>query len=349
MSLLAPIGPRRYDLAGLTPKQFEELSYLLARLEFPDVVRPAAPDGGLDAFRPAETAATAVRGWQAKRFTNAISWRQCVDSTRVALKRYSVPWITFCFPFDLTERQQRQFVKQLVEAFPETKLDWWGLSELHARLTSSEAGRQIATYFFGELEGGREEMLRAIKAGGEMRTSCQALERMTPVGDFFRRGDPYFSYQTGHRDRGVPAPPPVAGTVLRVELETEEGVSLVDARPALPDALDRHGPAGRLVFSGVEGHRALKKFRRLGERGGRLTLERGVEWRWDRLPPAVQDLFEPVETGSFVFSADPPTPAFALKVIAATTLGREELDFDLVGSGPAQEGWDGNWKTRSAV
>jgi hypothetical protein len=71
MNLDSPIAPRRFDLGRLTPDQFEELCYLLARLEHPDVVRPAAPDGGLAAFRPDDTA---VRGWQAKRFTKAVSW-----------------------------------------------------------------------------------------------------------------------------------------------------------------------------------------------------------------------------------------------------------------------------------
>jgi hypothetical protein len=341
MALDAPIGPRQLPLGSLNPEQFEELCYLLARLEFPDVVRPAAPDGGLDAFRPGESVATAIRGWQAKRFTGRISWRQCVDSTKAAVASYQAPWITFCFPFDLTDRQRRQFVRQLVEGFPKIQFDWWGRSELHARLTDSRRGVEVANYFFGEPQGGRAETLRAVKTGGELNTSRQALERLVPVGDFFRRGDPYFSYQTGHRDRGAPASPPAAGTVLRVELETEEGVSLVDARSALPDALERHGPAGRLVFSGIEGHHALKKFQRLGERGGRLTLEQGVEWHWDRLPPAVRDLFEPVEAGALTFVADSAVPVLRLKVVASSERGKEELDFDLVGTGSVREGWDG--------
>ncbi len=328
----ARIGPRRFNFRSLSEQQFQELCFLVARAEFADVIQPASPDGGLDAFRPASTVATAYRGWQAKRFTQAISWPQCVQSTKAALEHYEVPWITFCFPFDLTNGQRRQFVRKLVEAFSETKFDWWGESELQARLIGSPEGHRIANYLFGEPEGGREEMLRAVRTGGELRTAQQALERMEPVGEFFRSGDPYFSYQTGHRTHGDVASAPPPGTVMRLELATGGGISHVDVRPAIPEALERHGPAGRLLFKGVDGQHALRQLDRIRKRGGEVTFERGVEWVWDRVPPAVRDLVDSAEDGSVTLSAEPLVPVLRLTLVAATDRAREEIHYDLVAS-----------------
>lgn len=77
---------RASDLQQLTPHQFEQLTYLLARAEDEQTVIVRNHDRGLDARRPDPMGRLTLRGWQAKRFVTAeVQWSQCEASVKTAL------------------------------------------------------------------------------------------------------------------------------------------------------------------------------------------------------------------------------------------------------------------------
>ena len=83
----------------MTPDQFEQLTFLLARGEAPEVVIVRNKDRGLDARLPDPMGRLTLRGWQAKRFaTGEVQWSQCEDSIRTALacSAPAVDHLRFC-------------------------------------------------------------------------------------------------------------------------------------------------------------------------------------------------------------------------------------------------------------
>lgn len=80
-----PSRRESFDFLGLPPDRFEELVFLLAALEIPDLVRTANPDGGLDALVPAGASGRVPRGIQAKHHTKGPSATKCAESLRDAV------------------------------------------------------------------------------------------------------------------------------------------------------------------------------------------------------------------------------------------------------------------------
>jgi hypothetical protein len=284
-------APRRFDFASQSPEEFEELCFALVRAEFDDVVRLAAPDQGLDCLLFASDGA-AARGWQAKRFTGSIAWGQCRDSLARAIEHHDPRRVTFCFARDLTGPQHRLFVKHLVTPHPSLTVDYWAASELAARL-NSESGRVVARRFFGDPLGDADRIARAVRAGGDLKGAADVLDRQSAIGEFQAGTDPFFFYQSGVREVEAPETPAAPGTAVRLERVKDGIASRIDVQPRTADALARHGPAGRLVFSDDDaGRRALQEFAQLREQGGRLELDEGVAFTMDRVPPGLTDLVE---------------------------------------------------------
>jgi len=121
----SPKGPIDYPIAELAPDRFEALTFLLARADDPAVVPVRNKDFGLDARLPGPQGRRTLRGWQAKRFTDAIPWAKCRESVDRALAFWRPPRITFCFAHDLSAKEQDQFRTELADRFPEVRLDFW--------------------------------------------------------------------------------------------------------------------------------------------------------------------------------------------------------------------------------
>ena len=326
-------------MGSLSAEQFEELCFQLARIEFPGVERLAPPDFGLDFVLRDE--GRVGRGWQAKRYTEQISWPACRDSLDRAREQHEARRVTFCFARDLTGPQQKLFEKHLRSRHSDVAVDYWGRSELTARLSGSDEGERVARYFFGAPASDAREIAKAIRAGGELASTENALDRASAVGEYFQAHDPYFSYQIGQRETGGPRATSPPGTVVSFERVGERSTERIDALPRSSDALDLYGPAGTLRFSrDPRGEAALRSFRRFLAEGGELDLEEGVTFSLDRLPPALADLVElgepMVGRMRLIARHTPWRPRFHV----ISTEGDATIDLDLEPLEPAPARWD---------
>ncbi len=306
------LGPRRFDFRSINPLDFEELCFALVRLEFPAAVRLAAPDQGVDVLVPA-THSEPARGFQAKRYVDQISWPACRESLDAAVEGHGVSRLTFCFARDLTAKQLSLFDKHLRTRHVGVLVDWWGASELTARMTGTEEGRLIAVRFFGDPMRDAEAIARAVRAGGALGTADAILERQLAIGEFATRSDPHFSYESAQREAGSAGREPAPGTAVRVERLRDGIVSRIDAAPRSREALERFGPRGRLIFQGTEhGARANEELTRVLREGGSATLERGVEIVLDALPPLIAQLVRLGEAHEATVRVEAKTLQFAV-------------------------------------
>jgi hypothetical protein len=312
MSAIAPLGPRRFDLGALSPEDFEALCVRLARLEVSGVTGTRAPDGGADALL-SDPAGGYRRAWQAKNHRH-IDWRKCQESLDRAVENYGIVQFTFCFSVDLTNNDRRRF-EELRARHPGVEVDHWGASELVGRLSGSEDGQRVARFFFEDPEGSTELIARAVRAGGELRSVDQAVERVRAVGEYMD-GDAFFVYPLTHYPKGAgpPAPP---GTMISVEYPEGGRVVRIDAVPRDAEAAERYPARMRVALKGPEADR-LERARLRGEI---LHLDRGAEVTFQSLPPAfASDVGRTFEAELRIdFTPDPWTAEFR-----AITAAREE-------------------------
>jgi hypothetical protein len=278
MSTAAPLGPRRFDLPGLPPDDFEALCFRLARLEIPGVSGTRAPDGGADALLANPTGGY-QRAWQAKNHRRKIDWRKCRESLDRVVETYSITHLTFCFSVDLTVADWPQ-LEELRGRHAGVEVDHWGASELEARMVATEEGGRVARSFFGDPAGSAELIVRAIRAGGELESTDHAVERVRAVGEYLD-GDAFFIYPISHYPNGA-GPPVPSGTTISVEYPDGGRVVRVDAVPRDAEAAERF-PTRMVV--GLSGPHA-EQFEQASLRGEILHLERGAEVTLRSLPPA---------------------------------------------------------------
>lgn len=207
--------PRRretFDYIGLTPDRFEELVFLLAQLEVPGLVRTANPDGGLDALVPRAGAGGTVRGMQAKHHTRGPSATKCAESLKDAIVTYNPEHVTFAFPVNPTIGQIEAFERKVVASG--VVVDYWGASQLSARLIGSDEDRRIARHIFGDEDTTRLE--RLIRAGQNVDDGAQALETLAAGADLLD-SDPTFFTPPGPVRASflLHSPPPRTALVLR--------------------------------------------------------------------------------------------------------------------------------------
>jgi hypothetical protein len=285
-----PKGPGEYPIDKLEPDRFEALVSLLARAHDPAVVRVRNKDFGLDARLPDARGRT-LRGWQAKRFTEGIQWAKCRESVKRALAFWRPPRITFCFAHDLSAKEQRQFSTELVDQFPEVRLDFWGASELQRRLRDTDEGRRAAAWLFSGSEISEEAMRRAYAAGGPLKDSRQASERQAVIQEFMDR-DPHVHYTTISRSAGGPETPPAPHTFMSVTLAHDGQEVRFDGSARYPGALDDLGSRPQLIFSDDEsGRHALQAVERVMREGGRATITSGMGTVLDVVPVGLRGLF----------------------------------------------------------
>jgi len=188
-----------YAVASLTV-QIPSRPALLARATSPEAVPVRARDHGLDA-RLADTRGGTLRGWQAKRYTVAINWEECRQSVRRALAFWRPPRITFCFPRDLSGGEQERFRTELIERFPEVRLDFWPGGELQRLIRDTDEGQRAVAWLFANPGADREAMLRALATGGVLESTRHAVERQAVIQEFMDR-DPHLHYTMVSRSPG---------------------------------------------------------------------------------------------------------------------------------------------------
>jgi hypothetical protein len=277
MSMTAPLGPRRFDLAALSPDDFEALCVRLARLEVSGVTGTRAPDGGADALLR-DPAGGYQRAWQAKNHRR-IDWRKCRESLDRAVETYGIAHFTYCFSVDPTSADVSQ-LEELRKRHPDVEVDHWGASEIVGRLTETADGRRVATFFFDDPSGSAEMIARAVRAGGELRSVDQAVERVRAVGEYLD-GDAFFVYPIAQYPEGT-GPPPAPGTVISVEYPEDGQVVRIDAVPRDAEATERFPTRMQVALSREDAER----LDRASLRGEVLHLERGADVTLQSLPPA---------------------------------------------------------------
>lgn len=304
---LNPKGPVDYPLGDLHPDQFEVLVYLLVRDEFPGAVQVRAYDHGLDVRLPDPAGAT-PRGWQAKRFTGAIKWGQCQESTRRAIAFWRPLHVTFAFPKTLSGKEQDDFRKKLIEQFPRVRLDWWGSEDLQARMRDTEGGRRAAAWLFENLEDVREKMQRAIAVGGELEDSGQAAARAAAIQEFVDR-DPHFRYTIVSADEEAPTTPPATETIISFQASFGSKAVRFDASERYPGASADAGLAGHLILSDDDsGASARETLQRAADGEDAVTISAGLAARFDSVPVGLRGLMpEGLHTGTFEIGAIPET------------------------------------------
>lgn len=250
-----------------------------------------------------------------------------------AVANYDVRHVTFTFPRDLTGKQIKKFKEEFGDRHPGVKVDFWGASQLTARLLSSEEGERIARHIFGVDE--YERMSRLIRAGQDLDTTGQAIAVLGATSNLFS-DDPYFEYSIGTRPPSAPGTSPTAGTVMRLELADTHGVHNVDAH-ARPAALaaDRM-PKGTMHLAGDEAIRRLQEFMRVG---GELKLE-DVRMEWEQQPKYIAELLgTEVDEGTVLLRSARVLPPRPMRIEFETTTGKESVDFDMQPTAPPTD-WD---------
>jgi hypothetical protein len=335
----APLGPRQLDIGKLTDEQFQEMCSLLVRLEFPDARSTDNPDGGADTLL-ARPEGGWERAWQAKRYTGTVYWGKCRDSLDRAVKNYGVERMTFCFARNLTVGQEKNFQKKLVGKHKGVIVDYWNKDEIVARLNGSEEGQRIARHYFGDPLGDKQQMLRAIRAGGELETLSDVIERKRPSGEFLKEHDPFYSYSVIEYEQGYDAPghPDAAVSFL----STQDGVTeRIDAVPRDDDALERFTPTVRLRFPNDKAGKRLAEELERALRQHRDFSAEGIEFEFEQLPPLFEKDVGKVGKGTVTLTAIKPVPApWVAEMTARSERWTDTVTMNMEMLDPPPKGWD---------
>jgi hypothetical protein len=330
-------------LASLSPEEFEDLVFLLARIDDESVVPVRNKDRGLDARLPDPLQRT-LRGWQAKRYEKGkINWSECRQSVNDAVAFWRPPRITFVFAHELSAKEQNAFRTELVERVDlPVMLDFMPEAEVQRRLRDTAEGRQAAAWLFegSQLEG--EAIRRALAMGGELRDGNHAVERLGEIQGHLDR-DPHLSYTTITNSAGAPETPSAEGTAISVM--TQEGAHEVrlDAREKFPGALDQLGLKGAFVFTEDEaGEKARRDLQEAFESGREVSIESGIGIQVANVPVGLRGLMpdEPVYGQVSLIKTEAKSRQEELRVIGIVVVGDHELGMSFAPLDPAATGWE---------
>lgn len=333
MDEAVPLGPRRFDFGRLPADDYEELCYLVVAIEFPQAVRLANPDGGLDAGIP-HADGTFFRCWQAKRFTGDISWKKCEESLDAAVSNWGIEHCTFCFAKDLTASQHRTFHERLVGRHDGVTVDYWAHGNLESRLVTSEQGQRIGNWFYEDVTLNTQALMTALEAGGRLETAEDAMRRLEAIADFFAT-DPYYEYVTHMRPPGQPAPTLNPSTIIALERGDSRSIVRMEAIPRNPNTLERL-PEG-IVHLDPEQQAQLDRLHRMG---GEVRFD-DVVFEMRNLPALFETFDEaPGGTGTLILrSPRRPIPSWDARLVAETDRGHVEVDVLLTQTDPPTD-WD---------
>lgn len=348
-------GTTRYDLVGMPDEDFEAMNARLIRLEFPKAVKPAnTRDGGADMVLP-RAGGGYDRCWQSKHFPNAINWTKCKESLAAAKENWKgIAEYTFCFPRELTNAEQKTFDKHFRGPDADIEVNYWNGDELQARLTGSDEGQRIARTFFEDVELDRENVYRAIEAGGRLDTPQDALDRLGNIGGFLASKDAYFSYPATTHESDEPGPPLTLGAVMSYG-ESEGAITRrIDIVPRDDEAMHRYGP--ELVIQPAEGElgeRAAAQLQEALGEGKAIEIGEGLDLTFTRLPPALDDMVGKRLTGASMrfgkperVSTRPQAKPWKARLQANTDRGTASVDLDINQAESVPDGWDDMFEGR---
>ncbi|MGH2973576.1 MAG: hypothetical protein ACRDLL_01725 [Solirubrobacterales bacterium] len=336
-------GAQRYPLEDLTPQQFEDLVFLLARIDHTDVVPVRNKDRGLDARLPDRQQRT-LRGWQAKRYEKGkINWAECRKSVADAVAFWRPPLITFVFAHELSAKEQQAFRTELVERVDlPVWLDFMPEAEVQRRLRDTPEGRQVAAWLFEGSETEGEAIRRALAMGGELRDGSHAAERLGEIQRHLDR-DPHLEYTTVTAKAGAPATQAADGTAISVIRQEGEQEVRLDAREKFPGALAQLGLAGAFVFTddeaGKEAREALEKAQRTGRD---VSIGSGIAIKMANVPVGLRGLMpdEPVFGEVSLISTGTQSRPNDLSIVGALVAGSHELGMSFAPLEPPVTDWD---------
>lgn len=345
---LPPKGPRVYDLPGMPDENFERMCARLIRLEFPRAFKPANTlDGGADMVQPG-AGATYERCWQAKHYPGPIHWEECKKSLARAKKTWKPKRYTFCFPRELTVKEQATFDKHFSQPGEDVDVDHWNGEELLGRLNGSREGERVARTFFEDPELDKERLNQALRAKGVLDTAEDALDRMLPVGAFLRGHDAYFSYSAVAHETGQPGPPLTPGTVMSLSKIEGTDTGRIDAVPRDVEALERYAPEVLVQASPDEkGARAAELLQAALNSGQPVELTEGLEVTLKKAPPAFEEFVgQTITEGTLALGpAEPafvPTPPpYNARIKAESDVGTETINVQLLPTQKPPRGFDG--------
>lgn len=302
----APLGPREFDFAQLSPKQFEFLCQLVVKTEFPDAIGTGDPDGGADSLLAAPDGSW-ERGWQAKRFTGQIRWSQCRASVNDAIAEYQIKHMTFCFARQLTVTRLRGW-RELQDDYPQLRLDFWDKVYLTALLIGSDQGQRIANAFFGPRPPSAADINRILRAGALLETSQDALDRVIALVEQAAERDPHYAYTIVGYEPGHEAPI-TPGTAISVfDLRGGAG-SRIDAIPRSHGLAATNPPTLKLTFDDDErGRRAAAQFEQALRADDSTTISEGLVVSPSNLPALFQDQIGSPHRASITLTPQPPPP-----------------------------------------
>lgn len=289
------------------------------------------------------------RCWQVKHFTGAINWAKCRESLDRANTTWKPARYTFCFPRDLTFKEQETFDKHFSTGGESVDVDHWSGDAILALLTGSAEGERVARTFFNDPELDMDKVIRVVRAQGPLETGEDALERLVPVGQFLASSDAYFAYPAATHETGQPghtSPPGTAMSIIKVDGSV---TSRVDAVPRDVEALERYGPEVRVETTPDEkGTRAAELLQTALQQGHAVQLSEGVEVVVTQAPPAFDKLVGERLTGGTLeigpapgAPAAPPPPPYDARFQVETEHGVETLDLTLRLADTPPPGFDG--------
>lgn len=344
---MRPKGAATYDLCAMGDEEFELMNARLIRLDFPSALKPAATnDGGADMVLPKQ-GGHYERCWQSKHYPDRIDWRKCKDSLMAAEKNWKPSHYTFCFPRELTIREQKTFDKHFCQPNAQILVDQWNGEELQARLIGSSEGQRVARAFFNDVELDRENVNRAIEAGARLETTEDAVDRLANIGGFLASKDAYFSYPAVTHEADGPGPPITPGSVMSVGESNGEVTSRVDVVPRDAEAMERYGPEFILQpADSAQGRAAAARLEEALRQGKPVEIGDGLDLTFTRMPPGLSPLVGQRLTGGTVRLGTPErihlvVPAWHARLRATTDQGTASIDVVLRPTDAVPDEWDG--------
>jgi len=333
---------RARDLQDLTPQQFEQLTFLLARAEEPEAVIVRNQDRGLDARLPDLMGRLTLRGWQAKRFaTGEVQWSQCEESVRTALAFWRPLWIVFVFAHDLSATEQAAFKARLIDAFPIVRLTFWSAEEVLRRMRDTDDGRRATTWLY-DRPGTLDELMASL-IDKEPVVGAQAIaERQAALNQQFDN-DPHLYYTAVVRPAGAPPTPPAPEAVASVILMMDGQEVRYDLSERYPGSLgDLGGGPALIARDDDEGRTAREALEAAIGGANELTIEDGLGVVWPSVPVGLRGLMpeEPawgaVHVGEQVDAPEVELPPMPMLVVS----GDAQIGVAFVHAADLDEGWD---------
>ena len=325
----------------LTPDDFEALVFRLAWVEDRSVVRMRAPDGGLDVVRPDdERPGKAIAGWQAKRHTRDIDWRDCEASLDRCVQIWEPTAVTFVFPKNLTRGEHEAFHQRLAARHEGVTVDYWAAAALEGRL-ESESGKRVAAKFFRAHDEG-ELAQRMLRAGNASATAADFLQADFGIAEAIAEQDLDYDWEIRRRAAAQPPPAMDSRAMLRLTFEAGDHRLYADLLPAHVGAPVRLLIETDATSAGAQARRWLDELR---QRGGRLRLREGVRIRVSDVPPPFGELLADAVDGEILVRSSSEPPPYFATIVAEGSSGPVALDVDLVATEPAEE-WDAKLEGR---